>query len=131
MWHDVKRRAPYYVSDFTEGFRRKNLERTVGATVRLYFLNIMPAIAYTLDMNYRTGGNYGLNETILVSAIAALTFSLLGVQPLTIVGVTGLTNLFFYTTYDIMQKQGPEVNFLQFQAWVLMYVCSSESSFVR
>lgn len=121
MWHDVKRRAPYYVSDFTEGFRRKNLERTVGATVRLYFLNIMPAIAYTLDMNYRTGGNYGLNETILVSAIAALTFSLLGVQPLTIVGVTGLTNLFFYTTYDIMQKQGPEVNFLQFQAWVLIW----------
>ena len=45
-------------------------------------------------MNYRTGGNYGVNEAILASAIAALAFSLFSVQPLTIVGVTGLINLY-------------------------------------
>jgi hypothetical protein len=48
--------------------------------------SLMPAIAYTIDMNYRTGGIYGLNETILASALAALAFSILSVQPLTIVG---------------------------------------------
>lgn len=68
-------------------------------------------------MNIRTGGNYGINETILASSIAALAFAILGVQPLTIVGVTGLINLFNYTVYDIIENQ---VDYLQFQAWVLM-----------
>ncbi|KAK4700410.1 hypothetical protein P7C70_g5839, partial [Phenoliferia sp. Uapishka_3] len=72
-------------------------------------------------MNYRCGGFYGVNEAILASAIAALAFSLLSVQPLTIVGVTGLINLFNYTTYDILKQTGPEINYLQFQAWVLIW----------
>lgn len=37
-------------------------------------------------MYVRTDGTYGVNEGILASAIAALTFSMLSVQPLTIVG---------------------------------------------
>lgn len=41
------------------------------------------------------------------------------VQPLTIVGVTGLINLFNYTTYDILNNRA---DYLQFQAWVLMWV---------
>lgn len=71
-------------------------------------------------MNYRTGGAYGVNECILASAIAALTFSILSVQPLTIVGVTGLINLFNYTAYDILEKSGADIDYLQFQAWSLM-----------
>lgn len=51
---------------------------------------MFPALAYTLDLNLRTNGQYGVNETILVTAIAALAFSIFSVQPLTIVGVTGL-----------------------------------------
>ena len=94
----------------------------------------MPALAYTLDMNHRTDGNYGVNESILSSAIAALVFPILGVQPLTskshpccayaasdvsylVVGITGLINLFNYTTFDIIAGHA---NYLQFQAWVLM-----------
>jgi len=37
-------------------------------------------------MYVRTEGAYGVNEGILSSAIAALTFALFSVQPLTIVG---------------------------------------------
>ncbi|KAL8278439.1 hypothetical protein RQP46_009129 [Phenoliferia psychrophenolica] len=121
MWADVERRAPYYWTDYTEGFRLENLERVIGGTIRMYFLNLFPALAYIIDMNYRTGGHYGVNEAILASAIAALAFSVLSVQPLTIVGVTGLINLFNYTTYDILQQTGPEINYLQFQAWVLIW----------
>lgn len=56
---------------------------------RLLYNSVMPALAYTLDMNFRTGGSYGVNETLLSSALAALVFGILSVQPLTIVGVTG------------------------------------------
>ncbi|SCV68754.1 BQ2448_875 [Microbotryum intermedium] len=148
MITDVRKRLPFYVSDWTEAFRPCNWERTIGATIRIYFLNLFPALAYTIDMNIRTGGNYGINETLLASVLVALTFSVFSVQPLTIVGVTGLINLFNYTTYDILgaiqavisipecksrraradpaltchtERQPDAPNFLQFQAWALIW----------
>ncbi|KAJ8297285.1 putative transporter [Rhodotorula toruloides] len=144
MYNDVRRRLPFYVSDWTEGLRPKNWERVVGATIRMYFLKcvqpassvppvfrsdddegpylslrLMPCLAYIIDMYVRTDGTYGVNEGILASAIAALCFSLFSVQPLTIVGVTGLINLFNYTTFDILRNY--DVNYIQFQAWVLIW----------
>lgn len=41
MWDDLKRRAPYYWTDYTEGFQPRNLERVVGATIRMYFLSAL------------------------------------------------------------------------------------------
>ena len=38
MWADVKRRLPYYCSDWTEAVLPKNMQRTVGTTIRIYFL---------------------------------------------------------------------------------------------
>ncbi|GAA5858350.1 hypothetical protein JCM8547_004661 [Rhodosporidiobolus lusitaniae] len=119
MWADVKRRAPYYASDWYEGFKPRNLERVAGATIKMYFLNLMPCLAYIIDMYVRTDGSYGVNEGILSSAIAALSFALFSVQPLTIVGVTGLINLFNYTTFDILRDY--DVDYLQFMAWTLIW----------
>lgn len=63
----------------------------------------MPAIAFVLDMGDRTNGFFGINEALLSSAIAAVLFSVLSSQPLTVVGITGLISLFNYTIYDIIQ----------------------------
>ncbi|BGP12253.1 hypothetical protein JCM10213_000054 [Rhodosporidiobolus nylandii] len=119
MYHDVKRRLPFYVSDWTEAAEPKNYERVVGATIKMYFLNLFPALAYIIDMYVRTDGTYGVNEGILASAIAALAFAIFSVQPLTIVGVTGLINLFNYTTFDILRDYN--VDYLQFMAWTLIW----------
>ncbi|KAI9676996.1 MAG: hypothetical protein M1817_006835 [Caeruleum heppii] len=98
IYHDIKRRLPYYWSDITDAFTY----RVVAATVRMYFVNLLPALAYTLDMYRRTGEFYGINEALFSSALAAIVFSLLGAQPLTIVGITGLISLFNFTIYDII-----------------------------
>ncbi|KAK6516101.1 Boron transporter 4 [Arthrobotrys conoides] len=82
MYHDIKRRLPYYPSDFTDAFTY----RAVASTIRIYFVNLLPALAYTLDMYRRTGGFYGINEGLLASALAAGVFGLFSAQPLTIVG---------------------------------------------
>ena len=74
--------------------------------------------AYLLDMNRKTNGNYGINEVLLASALAAIVFPVFSVQPLTFVGVTGLINLFNYTNYDIVEPYG--IDYLQFQCWMLM-----------
>lgn len=113
MYHDVKRRLPYYWSDITDAFTY----RAFASTVRMYFVNVLPAIAFTLDMYRRTGEFFGINEALFASALAAMVFSLLSCQPLTIVGVTGLIALFNYTIYDIIEMHDPAI-YPAFTAWV-------------
>ncbi|OAA75805.1 Bicarbonate transporter, eukaryotic [Akanthomyces lecanii RCEF 1005] len=112
MYHDVKRRMPYYWSDITDAFTY----RTIASTIRMYFVNLLPAIAYTLDMYRRTGEFYGVNESLFSSALAAIVFSLLSAQPLTIVGVTGLISLFNFTIYDILHHYDGSI-YPAFMAW--------------
>ncbi|RGP81073.1 hco3- transporter family [Fusarium longipes] len=112
MYHDVKRRLPYYWSDITDAFTY----RVVASTIRMYFVNLLPAIAYTLDMYRRTGQFFGINEALFSSALAAVVFSLLSTQPLTIVGVTGLISLFNFTIYDIISMYDVSI-YPQFMAW--------------
>ncbi|CAI6333057.1 unnamed protein product [Periconia digitata] len=112
MYHDVKRRLPYYWSDIADAWTY----RTFASTVRMYFVNLLPAIAFTLDMYRRTGEFYGINEALLASALAAMVFSILSCQPLTIVGVTGLISLFNYTIYDIVERYDVTL-YPQVMAW--------------
>ncbi|OAL53012.1 hypothetical protein IQ07DRAFT_669688 [Pyrenochaeta sp. DS3sAY3a] len=116
MYHDVKRRLPYYWSDIRDALTY----RTFASTIRMYFVNVLPAIAFTLDMYRRTGGFFGVNEALFASALAAMVFSLLSCQPLTIVGVTGLIALFNYTIYDIITMYDSTI-YPQFTAWVAIW----------
>ncbi|EPS31285.1 hypothetical protein PDE_06240 [Penicillium oxalicum 114-2] len=113
MYHDVKRRLPYYWSDIRDAWTY----RTVASIIRMYFVNLLPAIAYTLDMYRRTGNFYGINEALFSSALAAMVFSLFSAQPLTIVGITGLISLFNYTIYDIIIIYEPAI-YPEFMCWV-------------
>ncbi|KAF7916255.1 uncharacterized protein EAE97_012133 [Botrytis byssoidea] len=116
MYHDIRRRLPYYQSDIADAVTY----RTVASTVRMYFVNLLPALAYTLDMNRRTGGFYGINEALFSSALAAMVFSTISAQPLTIVGITGLISLFNYTIYDIIKMYDVSI-FPQFMAWTAIW----------
>lgn len=67
-------------------------------------------------MYRRTGGFYGINEALFSSALAAMVFSILAAQPLTIVGVTGLISLFNFTIYDIIKIYDVSI-YPRFMAW--------------
>ncbi|KFY98452.1 hypothetical protein V498_01456 [Pseudogymnoascus sp. VKM F-4517 (FW-2822)] len=105
--HDICHRLPYYWSDITDAFTY----RTAASTVRMYFVNILPALAYTLDMNRRTDGFYGVNESLFSSALAAMVLSTISAQPLTIVspakrltsGIRWQRFGIFVTTCDMLQ----------------------------
>lgn len=102
MIRDIRRRAPFYLSDFTDAWDY----RVVPATIYMFFANILPALAFSLDMFDRTNMSYGVNEVLLASVLGAVVFSLLGAQPLVIVGVTGPITVFNYTVYDLMVPRG-------------------------
>lgn len=116
MYHDVKRRLPYYWSDITDALTY----RTFASTVRIFFVNLLPALAFILDMNRQTGGFYGVNEALLSSALACIVFSTIGAQPITIVGITGLISLFNYTIYDIMKLHDVGL-YPQMMVWVSIW----------
>ncbi|KAL8922324.1 MAG: hypothetical protein Q9172_003616 [Xanthocarpia lactea] len=86
----------------------------------MYFVNVLPALAFTLDMYRRTDGQYGVNEALFASALAAMVFSILGAQPLTIVGITGLISLFNYTIYDIIKIYDAAL-YPPFMVWVAIW----------
>lgn len=79
--------------------------------------SVFPALAYIQDMSDRTGGNYGVNEALLATALGGIVFGTFSCQPLTIVGITGLINLFNYTTYDIIVRHYG-ASYLPFMGWV-------------
>ncbi|KIW14735.1 hypothetical protein PV08_07519 [Exophiala spinifera] len=112
MISDVKRRAPYYWSDWKDAWDY----RVVPATVYMYFANILPALAFSLDMFTKTHNSYGVNEVLLSSVMACVIFSLFAAQPLVIVGVTGPITVFSYTVYDIVVPNG--TNYFAFMAWI-------------
>ncbi|KIW59009.1 hypothetical protein PV05_03493 [Exophiala xenobiotica] len=112
MINDVKRRAPYYWSDWRDAWDY----RVVPATVYMYFANILPALAFSLDMFTKTHNSYGVNEVLLSSVMACVIFSLFAAQPLVIVGVTGPITVFSYTVYDIVVPNG--TNYFAFMAWI-------------
>ncbi|KAF3358011.1 Bloom syndrome protein [Verticillium dahliae VDG1] len=112
MINDVRRRAPYYGTDWKDAWDY----RVVPATVYMYFANILPALAFSLDMFTSTGSSYGVNEVLLASVLGSVLFSLFACQPLVIVGVTGPITVFNYTVYDIMEPTG--VNYLAFMCWI-------------
>jgi len=139
MYNDVKRRLPYYWSDIRDGFNY----RTFAGTIRIYFVklgslsfaksghtaqsdsnatisSILPALAFILDMRRLTDGFYGINEALFSSALACIVFSILGAQPLTVVGITGLISLFNYTIFDII-KRHDVLLYPQFMTWVAIW----------
>ncbi|KAK7959140.1 HCO3- transporter family protein [Apiospora aurea] len=98
--------------------------RTIASTIRMYFVNLLPAVAYTLDMYRRTGEFFGVTEALFSSALAAMVFSVLGVQPLTLVGITGLISLFNYTIYDIVSLYDVSL-YPSFMAWTGIWAAIS------
>ncbi|KAI0881027.1 HCO3 transporter family-domain-containing protein [Annulohypoxylon maeteangense] len=112
MVNDLRRRAPYYWSDWSDAWDY----RVVPSTVYMYFANILPALAFSLDMFTKTNMQYGVNEVLLASVLGAVVFAILACQPLVIVGVTGPITVFNYTVYDIMSPTG--TNYLAFMCWI-------------
>lgn len=112
MVNDIRRRAPFYLSDWKDAWDY----RVVPATVYMYFANILPALAFSLDMFAKTDQSFGVNEVLLASVLASVVFSLAAAQPLVIVGVTGPITVFNYTVYDIITPRG--TNYFAFMCWI-------------
>ncbi|KAI0754610.1 anion exchanging protein [Daedaleopsis nitida] len=113
---DIRARAPYYASDWKDAWNY----RVVPAIVLIFFANVLPGIAFSLDL-IETTQQYGVAEVLLSSFMAAFIFSIFGAQPLCIAGVTGPITVLNKTIFDIIERQPDAPNYLQFVGWVYLW----------
>lgn len=113
---DIRARAPFYVSDWTDAWNY----RVVPATALIFFANVLPGIAFSLDL-IETTDQFGVAEVLLASFMAAFIFSVFGAQPLCIAGVTGPITVFNKVIYDIIETQDNPPIYLHFIGWVYLW----------
>lgn len=113
---DVRARLPWYWSDWKDAYNY----RVIPSIVLIFFANVLPGIAFSLDLIERTN-QYGVAEVLLSSFMAAFIFSIFGAQPLCIAGVTGPITVLNQTIYDITQRGSNPPNYLHFVGWVYLW----------
>jgi hypothetical protein len=109
---DIRRRLPYYVSDFRDGISSKVL----GSVAFLFFACLANAVAFGGLTSLMTGGEIGTVEMIVATAAGGVVFALFSGQPLTLLGGTGPIVIFTGLLYSLCQSQG--LPFLPIYAWV-------------
>jgi hypothetical protein len=109
---DIARRMPFYLSDFREGLNTK----VVASVSFLFFACLANAIAFGGLTSVMTGGEIGIVEMIVATAVGGIVFALFSGQPLTLLGGTGPIVIFTGLLYTLCQRFG--LPFLQVYAWV-------------
>merc|ERR1719189_2915567 len=69
-------------------------------------------------MEEKTGGRIGITETLLVSSISGVLFSLFAGMPLIITGVTGPVLLFDEALYSFAKANKASIDFLPWRVWI-------------
>lgn len=82
---DIKRKAPFYFSDFRDGLNFKCL----STTLFLYFACLSPIITFGGLLGVATDKNMAAIESLVSGAVCGIMYHLFAGQPMTIIGSTG------------------------------------------
>jgi len=110
---DLKRRLPYYWSDYKDGVvGPKSLQKTISTTFFLYFSIILPAIAFGNLQDDNTGGDINVEKILVGQVCGGLIFSIFAGQPLVVVMTTA--PLVLFTKIILLVAQDFKFPFLPF-----------------
>ncbi|KAL2013701.1 hypothetical protein VTN00DRAFT_1226 [Thermoascus crustaceus] len=104
-----------YVSDWTV-FN----QLIFASAVYVFFTNLLPGITFASDLFVLTGKNWGTIEVVFSTGLCGIIFSLLSIQPLTILGVTGPFSVLAENIYALCDEVF-KIPFLPFMAWSLIH----------
>ncbi|KAL6421030.1 hypothetical protein ACFW04_013566 [Cataglyphis niger] len=93
--NDIKRRYPFYLSDFTDGLNSSCL----AAAIFMYFAALCTAITFGGLMSDKTQNLIGISETLISGSWTGVVMALFATQPLVIIGTTGPLLLFDESLY--------------------------------
>ena len=109
---DIRRRAPYYLSDFRDGLHLK----CMGSTLFLFFACLAPCVTFGGVMAAKTNFAIGAVEYLVATCAGGLIYGLLSGQPLVLIGGTGPILVFITILFELCRQLG--LPFLPTYAWV-------------
>ncbi|CAK9798177.1 Anion exchange protein 2 [Anthophora quadrimaculata] len=110
--NDIKRRYPFYLSDFTDGLSSSCL----AAAIFMYFAALCTAITFGGLMSDKTHNVIGISETLVSGSWTGVIMALFSTQPLVIIGTTGPLLLFDESLYNFCLAN--ELEFLTVRVYV-------------
>eukprot|EP00986_Skeletonema_menzelii_P011069 scaffold5585_cov153-Skeletonema_menzelii.AAC.7 len=111
---DILRRRPHYLSDWTDGFKRKR--QVIPAVLFLYFACLAPAVSFGTIASEITNGSIGVVEFLLGSGMAGMMYSIFSGQPMAFLAPTGLTLAFTSGLFRFCSLR--QMSFFPVYAWV-------------
>ncbi|MBA0696739.1 hypothetical protein Goari_003266 [Gossypium aridum] len=121
MIKDIKGRSAFYKQDWTNGLRSGF--RILAPTFYIFFASALPVIAFGEQLSRDTDDALGAVATLTSATSCGTIHSILGGQPLLIVGVAE-TTIIMYTYLYHFCKQRPDLGrelFLAWTAWVCVW----------
>ncbi|ELR47660.1 Band 3 anion transport protein, partial [Bos mutus] len=101
---DIRRRYPRYLSDITDALS----PQVLSAIIFIYFAALTPAITFGGLLGDKTENMIGVSELLLSTALQGIIFSLLGAQPLLVLGFSGPLLVFEEAFYSFCQTNNLE-----------------------
>jgi len=109
---DVKRKIPWFVSDFTDAFHIQ----TLASIIYIYLATVTKAITFGGFLGDITDGLQGVLESFMGHLLAGGVFCLLGGQPLTVLGCTGPVLIFEKILVEFCTQYG--IYYLTLRLWI-------------
>ncbi|XP_031487787.1 boron transporter 4-like [Nymphaea colorata] len=118
---DVKGRLPCYKEDWVAGFRSGY--RILAPTTYIFFASALPVIAFGEQLSRETDGKLSAVQTLASTALCGIMHSILGGQPLMIVGVAEPTVIMYIYLYNFarQRKDLGEGLYLAWAGWVCIW----------
>ncbi|XP_062179312.1 boron transporter 4-like [Phragmites australis] len=118
---DFKGRAACYKQDWHDGFRSGF--RILAPTLYIFFASALPVIAFGEQLSKDTDGALTTVETLASTAICGIIHSIIGGQPLLIVGVAEPTIIMYTYIYNFAKNQPNlgEKLFLPWAGWICIW----------
>ncbi|XP_028831122.1 anion exchange protein 2a [Denticeps clupeoides] len=112
MVQDMQQRYPKYLSDFRDALN----PQCMAAVIFIYFAALSPAVTFGGLLGEKTEGLIGVSELIVATSMQGLIFSLLGAQPLLVVGFSGPLLVFEEAFFSFCKSNNLE--YLTGRVWI-------------
>ena len=109
---DVRRKAAFYRSDFTDALHQKS----VGSALFLFFALFTPTITFGAILAVQTNNQIGVIQMIIATAVCGVIFAFFSGQPLIVLGHTGPLLVMTVILYKLCEQNG--IEFLPAYCWV-------------
>ncbi|KAL6466000.1 hypothetical protein MHYP_G00261330 [Metynnis hypsauchen] len=117
LFLDIKRKLPWYPSDFYEGFHIQS----ISAVLFIYLGCITNAITFGGLLGDATDNYQGVMESFLGTALAGTVFCVFAGQPLIILSSTGPILIFEKLLYEFSKSNS--IDYMELRLWIGMHAC--------